>query len=248
VILTDHVRFIVPQSREYQFAAMTVIQRFVNGYDEKMRLNHVLPTSSPFELHYELHGLPDEDWKFWQAIGLKLTKMPEPVERCDMEIDMREEQVLQFYAFDRHVCQAYGSSCGVEVSPLPEIRTVTPFLMRDVDGYGTSRLERVLWLDNMDEDVAEGHLMEAEDDEFSCVVGERGWLTWWAVAMGLPTIEILKPDESVPWMSKWSSPLYRVIEENHKNLLHQSIHDLADVTLAVARHKEMKKQREAIPA
>lgn len=203
-----------------------MIQCFVARYDEKMQINHLLPTAAPFELHYMLVMDP-ADLEFWRSIGLTLAKEPETFGRCDMEIDMTEDHISRFQTFDRHLCQAYGSVCGIEANPLPEIRRVRPSL----DTH-------VLYVDN-DEQEAQDALLNARDEEFSCVVGRQSWITYWAASMGLPVIEILDRTRNRYWLSKWASNTYRMIETDSLDMLDQALVDLAEIT-ALIQQRQME--------
>lgn len=225
VYIEDNVLFRMPASREYQFAALAVAQVFVEYYDKKMEINHVLPTGNyKFRLHYQL-DMPDTDLEFFKAIGLELKTEPELLDHVDMDLDFTEDRVMQFFAFDRHVCQICGGLSGVQVNPAPKIRTVKSSLER-----------RVLMLDDLA--VPADVLMHAQDDEISCVVGRQSWLTYWSAAMGLPTIEIIDESTRRAWLSKWYSPVYRQIETRHINLLQQAIEDLEEVTAEIRRREE----------
>jgi hypothetical protein len=223
----DNVLFRLPASREMQFAAMPIIQSFIAQYDDKMQTNHLLPGAGKFELHYHL-DIPDKDWIFWQAVELELKQQPEEIGRLDMEIDMREDAAMAFYAFDRHLTQIYGSMCGIAANPVPKVRMVRSALDRNV-----------LEID-CDEDRAQQHLMYAVDDEISCVVGRRSWLTYWATAMNLPVIEIITSRDHRNWLSKWCSPIYRIIETDHMDLLDRALDDLHEVVALIREHEETK--------
>ena len=226
-IIDDNVRFIMPSNREYQFAAMAIVQAFVNNYDEKMRLNNAMPdVEQRFVLHYEA-AMPAEDWEFFQKAGVVLTKMPEPITHVDMELDLTEDKAMSFFGSLRHVVQVYGQMCGINVSSFPQMRTVA--LASDW---------KVVFLDNMQVDwhgegahyptVTGEQLLHVRDGDLTCVVGRAGWETYLAAAMGLYVAEIRPPDVPRNWLSKWASPFYYVVDSNHIDLLPKMLRDMEE--------------------
>lgn len=224
--IEDHVVFRMPSALDYQFAALAIVQSFVDFYDKKMELAHVLPTDKVrFRLHYKLEGMSAEELDLFRRMGLELKYPPEELDHADMELNFTEDRAFEFFAFDRHVCQIYGGLSGVQVNPVPRVRQVKPAL----DG-------EIVYIDDADDPLA--LLMAAEDNRISCVVGRQSWLTYWSIAMGLPTVEIIDADTKRTWMSKWYSPVYRMIEHEHINLLPQCLQDLAEVVAELKRREE----------
>jgi len=224
--IEDNVAFLMPAERAYQFAAFAIVQSFVEFYDKKMELAHLLPTENvKFRLHYRLDGIDDETFAFFQSIGLELKTQPESLTRVDMELDFTEQRALEFFAFDRHVCQIYGGLSGVQVNPAPKIRQVKPALMGDI-----------IYIDDVENPIE--FLLNAKDDEIACIIGKQSWLTYWSTAMGLPTVELLEPGLKRAWMSKWYSPVYRQLEIDQVSLLPACIRDLAEVVAEIKRREE----------
>ena len=182
-LVTESVRFVMPESREYQFAAFAVVQQYVNGFADKSR-NH------------DVSGGTAVDF-FVHDVGVRLVQPPEPrLDSITMEVDLREEIVDVFIPSGKHLVQACGLRCGVLVPPLPEVRRVR---IRQDEGFR--------WL----ESPTYQDLVCLSDYECTGIVARRGGETYMAAAMGLAVVE-LDDSLYSNWLSKWGNILYRRIQ------------------------------------
>ncbi len=219
MLVTEHVRFIMPKSREYQFGAMAAVQQFVNGFQPKSMRNDHTGGKAEYKLRYCLE-MPFEDLAFFvspltrklqfggprTSVGLDLHQMPE--EKLDdftMEVDLSDARLESMRGLGKHLVQVCGLMCGVLIQALPVVRKVR---IRQNNGY--------TWL----EDPSCHDLLQVRDDEFTGVVGWRSAATYQAAAMGLAVVELDTPDYPV-WLTKWANPLYRRIEIGPGECLHR---------------------------
>lgn len=208
MLVTEHVRFIMPKSREYQFGAMAVVQQFVNGFQPKSQRNDISQGEAQYALRYCLQ-MPYEDLAFFVAsahdritgkktsMGLELSQPPEEaLDEVTMEIDMSDARLDMLKDTGKHLVQVCGLMCGVLISALPVVRKVQ---IRYENGYK--------WL----ESPTAAALLAVGNKEVTGVIGWRGAETYQAAAMGLAVIELDGP-EYPAWLTKWGNPLYRRIE------------------------------------
>lgn len=223
-IIHDSVRFIMPTEREYQFPAMAIVQEYVNGYDQKMHLNNVMPEAhQKFVLHYDC-VMSDADWDFFQRAGIKLVKDKEPLDSLEMEIDMSIDHAMKFFNSQRHVSQVYGQFCGINISAFPQMRTVAQHpdwkvIILAGSYRGTTGID-------IEHCITGEQLLDVKDGELTCVVGYAGWETYLAASMGLYVAEIRRPEVPRNWLSKWVSPFYYQLESTRLNLLPKMLDDM----------------------
>jgi hypothetical protein len=226
--IVDKVLFMMPEDRELQFPAISVLQSYVNNFDQKMAANDVSPNhSATYELQWDaVIGVEVDslfDMNFFKEIGLGLSKPRVPITRPDVILDFREHRLLPFANTDRHVCQVYGLFAGIATSPLPKIRQVNPFMDAT---FRWAVLQTHFPVSRLIEDkisyelplLNSKQLIRIVDNEWSGVIGYASWETYLACSYGIPTIEIVGPDRNTNWLSKWSNPLYRICESAKPNL------------------------------
>jgi hypothetical protein len=119
----DYVLFQFPKARDLQWAAVSVMQNFVNHYKAKMaaRHNDVSQGKAIWKLHYNV-VIPTEDWTIFEQMKVNLTQLPEPLYEPDMVVEMSEDRLTRFTPSLKHVTQLFGILCGVECFPLPDVR------------------------------------------------------------------------------------------------------------------------------
>lgn len=213
--ITDRVVFFLPDDRELQWAAMAVVQAYVNRYDEHMARNNQNASKFLFELEYHLI-MPPADWAIFQRAGIEL--MHQPVEHIgtpDVWFDLRANRVASFEAAGKHACQAYGAITGASANPMPAVRKVKPCTSKLMLGYAYG--EDIVVAEGkayrMDlEDVCDLH-----DDQLTGVVGYASWRTYCAASMGLAVIEVLPKGRSRNWLSKFTNPLYYACTEDGRD-------------------------------
>lgn len=208
MIITEHVRFLLPKDLELLFAAMAVVQNYVNTYPQKMA--NASPQHGKFRLRYDM-DISEEDWQLFRNAGLVLNTLPEnlPLEHVDAIFDLREERITQFQqSTNKHACQICGIVTGVSCPPMPMVRRVRP------------KLDKFEWrafldvADYCDEMrlVNPGMLLRLSSDEWTGIVGYASWGTYLAASMGLAVIEIQPAGRPRNWLSKWTNPFYRMIQ------------------------------------
>jgi hypothetical protein len=209
VTIIDKVLFLFPKDRELQFAAAAILQNYVNGFGEKMRVNNPVPNhkAAPvFELSYDV-SIDPKDWQLLKSIGLKIKQEPVPMDsHPDAVIDLREERLEMFKDSTKHVCQIMGIMCGILCPPLPEIRMVKP--RSDVMEWGVLNPFLPVPASHIDANV----LLDVENDQLTGVIGNAGWETYLSASRGLPTIEVMPEGRARMWLSKWTNMAYRVVE------------------------------------
>ena len=219
-LIIDRVRFLMPKDRELQFPAITIVQSYVNNFDAKWKANVYNNPRYRFELRYDV-AIADEDWAFFRKAGLALPQDREPLNDVDAEFDLTEEKLAQFDKCEKHVCQVYGALTGVGCPPLPEIRRVLPgkqwWVLGSYDG---------------------DDLLALKDDICAGFIGKAGWETYLAAAMGLPVIEYCIPGRPRNWLSKWTNPYYRVIDEAKGNVQLQIESAVASIEQVLTAQKK----------
>lgn len=213
----DKVKFIMPVDRELQFAAMSILQAYVNGYDNKMLVNDTSPNKdAKYILRYNC-DMCSCDWEFFQQIGLKLTYDRGQLDGLDMLVDFSWPRV-EGYLHGRHLAEVYGSLVGVESRPLPDIRRIKPrgvmpfrwIAMNDILDltYNTNRNDSHTSIECYSSDQ---DLICLQDYECTGFIGRAGYETYLAASMGLPVIEIIPDDRQIGFLSKFTNRGYRVI-------------------------------------
>jgi hypothetical protein len=249
----DRVVFFMPRNRELQFAAMTVLQEFVSDFDHKMDMNDSGRTKSKFLLKYDV-WMHDTDWRFFLDLGLQFKQEREQVglDEADMIVDMSDERLAQLVDTGKHAVQVCGLMCGTSCPPIPKLRQVllslgVPYrwgwvgekgLEDAISANGTAGGSRVEALEDVD-------LMGVQDGQWFGVVGRAGWQTYLACAYGLPVVEIIPQGRPAKWLSKWSHPLYRAVDEVAGDLefqVEQAKRNLEEV----CSHLQAGKQTESI--
>lgn len=225
MIVHEDILFRLPHSRELQFPAMSALQAYINCYQLKMKNNNVQPKLPDFTFRYWAE-MADEAWQFFLDLGIELHQNRQPIGYPDAVIDLDEAKLLSFREANanKHCAQICSALAGVEAPPFPKIRQRKPdyqmtnvfTLLGDVEMIGAAPL-------------ALGELMHLPDGVVGCFIGYQGWETYMVAAQGLPVIEILRSGMSESWLSKWSNPLYRVIEENALGMIPQTLENLRGV-------------------
>src|SRR5581483_11334346 len=200
VTILERALFKLPKDPEYLFAAVSVMQEFVNTYESRMSnpLNDTSRGTAIWKLEYTFRTDADVPMQALYDAGLKLDLRPvkELTSTPDMVFDMSDERIDQFRSLGKHVAQACGILCGVLTSPLPKVRIVRPARS------GT-------WLYAYDEaDVA--RILELKDNEVVGVIGS-GWPVYLAASMGLPVVEVVPFERPRSWLSKWANGGYRMV-------------------------------------
>jgi hypothetical protein len=232
VIIEDTVLFIMPEDKEYQFAAVSILQFYVNVFQDKMKNSYPQPPDLKFKLHYDVQIDP-KDWKFWQRAELSLVQDKEPIGYPDAIFDFSNERIDLFKGSGKHVGQVCGLMCGVGCPPLPEIRKVQPKLGGE-------------WI-MLNPGVPHVDLLELQDEQVAGVIGEASWETYLACAMNLPTVEILPVGRPRTWLSKYTSAGYRVVDAAKGDVglqIDQAVKSLEQLTRYLKQQNEIRKQRE----
>lgn len=224
MITSEDVLFIMPRDRELQFAAMSGLQSWVNDYQLKMQANCVTAEMPSYRFRYRV-DMPEDDWRFFQRLGLELKQQPEEIAFPDAVIDLSDARLLAFYNSEKHCGQVVSALCGVEAQPLPKCRRIECGMWnRHLVWVGAGRfpselcaMEAVLYSVDVEELIGGGYA------DGALVMGLQSPETYAAATLGLPVIEILQPARSVNWLSKFKNPLYRLIEENKLTRLPDAI-------------------------
>ena len=218
MIATEDILFIMPKEREFQFPAMSAVQSYVRSYQYKMRMNCVIPNPPEFAFRYWC-DMPDEDWEFFQALGIELPQLREAIGYPDAVIDLSTDRLMAFYNSGKHCAQVCSAITGVEALPYPKVRQVKP----DVS------MTKVLHADlRFPSGLSDDAIINLHDEAWGCVVLRQGWQSYALVSMGLPVIEILAPHKSNVWFSKWLNPFYRAIEEDKMDRLYAALQSIQE--------------------
>jgi hypothetical protein len=218
---TEDILFVLPRDRELQFPAMAALQSYVNSYAVKMRANTVTKEVPDYKLRYAT-TLSDDDWQFFLRLGIELNQQPEEIGFPASVIELSDAKLLSFFGTEKHAAQICGAISGVECLPYPKVKTGTMKL--DDRGHLYP-----VWVGGKPAGADGG---EMGDEQFlnifreapvtcegSVLVGMQSWRTYAVAAAGLAVVEILPRDRPVNWLSKWKNPLYRLIEEDHLEML-----------------------------
>lgn len=239
--MSEDILFVMPEDRELQFPAMAALQSYVNNYEAKMQANTVTPEVPIYKLRYTT-TMSVEDAEFWQRLGIELKQLPEPIDFPASVIELSGKKLSSFYGSGKHVAQVCGAISGVECPPLPKVRSVKC----DAKFNGClllvgNQVHDLLMsiLDVMPHEISISSTKIEELLLLSCggrstvttmtpiIIGRQGWETYAAAAMGLPVIEILPRDRDVNWLSKFKSPLYRLLEEDRLVRLPDAVANIA---------------------
>lgn len=205
----DRVLFLMPKNRELLFPCMAVLQTYVNGFATKMQNSDASGGAVEWRLQYDT-DLPKIDWDFFQSIGLKVVQDPQDLDGPPSSIiDFNENTINSFAHSGKHVGQVCGFLSGVAASPLPDIRRVMPRTIKPGNWVLVSDPE-VLGLDYSF--PACGDLRQYKDDQLSGVIGLASEYTYHAAAMGVAVIEVIPPDRTRHWMSKFTNRGYRLLQ------------------------------------
>lgn len=235
--ILDRVLFIFPNDRELMFAAMSVVQEFVNTYDNKMAINDVSGGTAQYVLEYGVEAVSGM-WEFFQKAGLELKYPRKLIEDPHMIVDMSEKVLARFTDPNKHVAQLYGSLCGIGCSPLPTLRRVYPRL----NNHRWAWVTQPMFSEPFSYDILaeESQLLNIKDGEYTGFIGWAGWQTYLTCSYGMPTIEILPPNRSRQRLSKWSSMHYKMVEAGAGNIeaqVHQAIEAVEAQCLAALKDK-----------
>lgn len=213
-LITERVLFVLPHDRELQIAAISILQDYVNTFDDRSKASDVTGGKASYDLEYNVAVDDMTVWDAFKFAGLVLTRHPRdfPVDTATMVVDFADEKLLLWCGHGKHAVQACGVMCGSIASSLPLIRRVRPKI-RD---YAWARLESEfaypvgMWpttrLINVD------MLSTLKDEELTGVIGFASWQTYLAASMGLPTVEILPEGRDLNWLSKYPNSGYRVVD------------------------------------
>lgn len=213
-IIPDYVRFIMPKDRELQWAAMPIVQKWINNYQIRMEKGDVSGGRAQFQLTYDLE-MADEDFEIFKRAGLVLKQEPEKFDvPPDMIVDYSDERLKRFENQGRYVTQVCGIFCGEEAPSVPTVKKVHPGLgarwatldeewsTRDWYGWGMAEL------------ITAEDLLEAKDAQWMGVIGRASWQTYLAASMMLPVIEIIPATRNKKWLSKFYNIGYRVVVDD----------------------------------
>lgn len=202
----DNVLIRMPRDRELQWAAMTIVQKWVNNYEIRMEKNDASSGRAQYVLHYELE-ISAEDLAIFRRAGLELRQQPEKlVGYPDMVIDLTDERLNRWKDSGKHVNQVCGYMCGEEAIALPLIRRVHPGLGGK---WGVIAPKNGFSL--YGDIISEEDLFKAVDGEWEGIIGFADWRMYLASAMMIPTIEIVPVTRNKKWLSKFCNLGYRVI-------------------------------------
>lgn len=200
-IVDDAVLFILPKDEELFFAAASVLQKWVNGYDMRMEANDVSGGHTKYKL---LYGIDCDryQWDVLIACGFELAQPPVTVTRPNMVIDMSDERVLALRDSKLHACQICGVLAGEEAKPLPKLKQL------EVNKSGE-------WLDLRDNFLASVVVLDIVRGVYPKlplgVVARASAASYLAASVGLPLIEVYPRDRPVEWLSKWQHKYYRMV-------------------------------------
>lgn len=203
----EDVLFIMPSEREYQFPAMSALQAYVNCFQTKMsNNNYVVGVTPVFSLRYWC-DMSDEDWLFFQFLGIDLKQDREQIGYPDAVVDLSLQRLLAFDVpgGNKHCAQICSAIAGVEAPPFPKVRPRKPDAL----------MQRIVTVHpeiSGPELISQEEFMRLPDGVIGAVVGYRSWITYMAAAQGLPVVEVLPYGCNPAWLSKWSNPFYRAVE------------------------------------
>lgn len=206
--VVDHVLFKMPLDKELQFPALAVAQAFVRGFREKMRVSDVSRGAANYELQWDV-AMPEEDFKFFIAAGATFGSVRTEGLVPDMIVDLTDERLEQYKDSGKHACQICGVMSGVACMPVPALRQVKPRLRNKVWGMVGAK---TIITDYPLAPLTVSHLLGAQDEIYTGVVGLAGVETYLAAAMGIAVIEILPLGRPRNWLSKWQNKGYRLID------------------------------------
>lgn len=221
MIATEDILFIMPRDREMQFPAMAALQMYVNNYQAKMMANTVTKEMPDYRFRYEVQ-MPDEDWHFFHRLGIELKQAPEKIGFPDSVIEMTDERLRSLYNSERHCGQACAAIAGVECPPFPKVKQIgcgewsgALFSFHILRQMLPEYLPPDVRITPTDVDrVMQWQEVDGTSVLTPILLGVQSYETYAVAAMGLPLIEILPKGRSKNWLSKWKSPLYRIIEED----------------------------------
>jgi hypothetical protein len=226
MIVHEDILFRLPHSRELQFPAMSALQAYINCYQLKMKNNNVQPVLPTFTFRYWAE-IADDDWQFFLDLGIELHQNRQSISYPDAVIDLNEAKLGMFREANanKHCAQICSAIAGVEAPPFPKVRQRKPdykmtnvfSLLGQCDAFMVTR------------PISLGELATLPDGIIGCFIGYQGWETYMIAAQGLPVIEILRPGMNESWLSKWSNPFYRVVEENALAMIPQALENLRSV-------------------
>lgn len=206
--VVDRVLFRMPLDRELQFPAMAVVQAFVRGFNDKMRVSDVSRGVATYDLAWDV-SMPEEDFRFFLDAGAKFGNVRTRHLVPDMIVDLTDERLEQYKDSGKHACQVCGIMSGVACMPVPSLRQVMPRLKNKVWGVVGAK---AINTDYPLVPLTIEHLLEAEAESYTGVVGYAGVETYLAAAMGIAVVEVLPPGRPRNWLTKWQNKGYRLID------------------------------------
>jgi hypothetical protein len=209
----DRVRFILPENTEYQFPALSVVEAWVNCFKNKMDVNDVSMGKAEWKLEYEL-VIPAEDLEFFYSAGMARLS-PTHLKQVDAVIDFSDKAIERFMGSNKHVLQICVMLAGLPVNaaPYPKLRSVKPLASNYRWGRANPATASLIAATPDLQPWGVGDLTKLDDHYLTGVIGEAGRGTALAAAMGLGVVEIVPSGRPRLWLSKYTSPLYRVVEE-----------------------------------
>ncbi len=206
--ITDRVLFKMPKDRELQFPAIAVVQAFVRGFDDKARVTDVSRGAATYDLQWAL-DMSEHDFQFFIAAGATFGRIPANNIIPDMIVDLSDDRINMYCDSGRHVCQICGIMSGVACMPVPALRQVRPRLQSKVWALVG---EKEITTDYRLVPIKLEHLLAADDESYTGVVGMASVETYLAAAMGLAVVELLPVGRPRNWLSKWQNKGYRLID------------------------------------
>ena len=277
--IEDRVLFRFPRDPELQWAAVAVAQSFVNTFDLRMATHmKMIGEDRHYKLRYGLE-ISGPAWAVFRRAGLVLMSEPafqlEPDAdqsgRYDLVADMTEERLALFPDQQKHAAQIFGTSCGVDWQPLPEVRPLAcvltgPYAVLDNCTTGPlATVESTLQTSGQE-------ILEADSVPWRGVIGYQGWETYAAASRLLcsdcrerifrpkqgkqyvdcqcgAVIEILPAGRSRSRLSKFRNSAYRLcIEDNGTMSVPLQIQQAMENLDQLARMRTKRQQEKSCSA
>jgi len=194
-----------------------------------------------FRMRYQVQ-MADEQWDFFQRLGVDLKQDREEIGFPDSVIEMTDEKLLSLYDSQKHCFQACSAIAGVEARAFPKSRVVDcahefggTLLLVGPDVHGLLMdVQDVMPRDLSISSTRVDDLIALSEGKSSIpmtpiVIGYQSWHTYTASTLGLPVIEVLQKGRAVNWFSKWQNAAYRMIEYNRMDRLPGALHSIEGV-------------------
>ena len=209
----DRILFLMPCGLEYQFCVWACIQQYVNTYPQRMAAGAEV---GQYDFEYEVRGPSDLD--LFRRFDFQLNKLPvAELTKPTMLVDLTKDNLDKFRDSGKHLSQVCGILSGTGDHP--------PFPV-----FTKRRKPGKEWIvvdgDDGPNDDFVGQML---DPTFSVagVIGNAGWKTYLAAALGLGVVERVPESRPRNWLSKWANPFYRAYQgEVASDLMTQAIRSI----------------------